>query len=216
MRSEPAAAPRGVSPALVLRVWFSIGLQSFGGGATTFALIRRAAVERHGWLSEGEFSRLWALCQVTPGINLLALSILVGRRVSGARGVAFALLGLLLPSVTMTLLLTAFFAQIRDLETVQAALRGGVVPATVGLGLLTTIQIARPLLADSRREGAGSLAAALSFLVVGGTAVGALRLPVLSVLCACGAAGALLGWQRRHRRATAPPRTDPAAGPEPR
>ena len=41
-----------VKPALwlFLRVWLSLGLQSFGGGAATLTLIRRAVVERHHWL----------------------------------------------------------------------------------------------------------------------------------------------------------------------
>src|SRR5438094_7868654 len=100
----PAALPSSV---LLLRIWFGVGLHSFGGGATTLTLIRRAVVDRYGWLSEAEFTREWTLCQLAPGINLLALAILIGRRLGGARGVALALLGLLLPSVGVTIVMTA-------------------------------------------------------------------------------------------------------------
>lgn len=116
-----------------------LGFQAFGGGATTLTLIRRNVVEQQGWLSEAEFTRDWALVQIVPGINLLGLTILIGRRVAGAKGVALALLGLLLLSVTLTILLTALYERIQHLEVVRAALRG-VIPATVGLGLLTTLQ----------------------------------------------------------------------------
>src|SRR5438105_7826591 len=108
MSSDAPQAPvsRSPSPRLFLRVWLGLGLQSFGGGAATLTLIRRAAVEQYGWLSEAEFTRAWALVQIAPGINLLALTILIGRRTLGAKGIALALLGLLLPSVTVTVLLT--------------------------------------------------------------------------------------------------------------
>jgi chromate transport protein ChrA len=79
--------------------------------------------------------------QIAPGINLLGLTILIGRGVAGVPGV-LALLGLLLPSVTHPTANGALRAR-PALEVVQAALRG-VVPATVGLGLLTTVQMTRP------------------------------------------------------------------------
>ena len=34
----------------LFRIWFSFGLASFGGGASTLFLIRRAAVEQYGWM----------------------------------------------------------------------------------------------------------------------------------------------------------------------
>src|SRR5437764_14486880 len=102
--APPAAPP---SPGLLLRLWFTFGLLSFGGGATTLTLIRRAVVERYGWLSDAEFTREWTLCQLAPGINLLALAILIGRRTAGARGSALALLGLTLPGVVVTIGVTA-------------------------------------------------------------------------------------------------------------
>ena len=45
--------------------WLLIGLQSFGGGSSTFMLINQLAIKR-GWLSEEEFVRVWALVQIAP------------------------------------------------------------------------------------------------------------------------------------------------------
>jgi chromate transporter len=183
----------------LLRVWLGLGLHSFGGGAATLYLIRRAAVERQGWLSDAEFARDWAICQIAPGINLLALTILLGRRVAGARGIALALLGLLLPSVAITIVATAFYARVREAPVMRAALRG-VLPATVGLGLLMATQLARPLLRDSRSEGRASLLWS-GLLLAGSAAAFALwHPPVILILCAAGALGAAWEW-RRHTRA---------------
>ena len=125
---------------LLLRVWLTLGLQSFGGGGATLALIRREVLERRGWVTEEAFTEDWALCQLAPGINLTALTILLGRRIAGARGIVLCLLGLLLPSVLVTVVLTAFYAPVRDSVLVKAALRA-IVPASVGLGLLTAFQM---------------------------------------------------------------------------
>lgn len=200
MVTVPASAPP-VPLGALLRVWLLLGAQSFGGGGATLTLIRREVVERRGWLTDAEFVRDWALCHVAPGINLLALTILIGRRVAGGRGVAVSLLGLLLPSVGITVGLAACYGHFRGVPAVRAAL-GGVIPATVGLGLLTAWQMARPLLAVARREGRGPSAWAAMALIGSGLAMALWRPPVLAVLCAVGGAGALLhwGWDARRRR----------------
>ncbi len=162
-----------------------LSVQSFGGGTATLTLIRRAAVDEQGWVSGAEFGRFWGLVQLAPGINLLALTILLGRRVAGARGIALSLLGLLLPSAALTVLLTAGYVHVQSSVWVQAALRG-IIPAVVGIGLVTAGQIALPLLKSSRRAGAAALA--LSLLVLTGAALAAWlgHLPVLVILLSGG------------------------------
>src|SRR5262249_61988945 len=96
------AAVSGLSPWQQLLIWLNLGIQSFGGGAATLYLIRRAAVERYHWLSDEEFTRYWGICQISPGINLVGLSILIGWRVARWLGVALALAGLLLASAAIT------------------------------------------------------------------------------------------------------------------
>jgi chromate transporter len=183
------------SPGLLLKVWLGLGVQSFGGGVATLALIRQAVIERHRWMSEEEFTRDWALVQVAPGINLLALTILIGRRLRGAQGILIALIGLLLPSVTIAILLTAGYARIKGQPAVEAALHG-ILPAVVALGLLTSVQMAQSLLKASRREGHASLIGSLLILLGSGLVMALWHIPVMVILLLSGAAGAL--WQWRH------------------
>ncbi len=184
---------------LIFRAWLGLGLQSWGGGSATLLMIRRELVERRAWLSEADFTRYWAICQIAPGINLLGLTVLIGWRLGQGRGAALSLLGLLLPSVTITAALTAVYAAVRDLPLVAAGLRG-VIPATVGLGLLLCWQMGRPLVDEARADGVASLLVAL--LLLGGSAAAVLiwSPPVIVVLLAAGAIGALWGWIS-HRRA---------------
>jgi chromate transporter len=171
-------------------VWLTLGLQSFGGGAATLYLIRQAAVERNGWLSAEEFSRDWAICQLAPGINLLALTILIGRRVGGTAGALVALLGLLLPSVSITIALTAAYATVRSLGPVEAALQG-IIPATAGIGLLLAVQTSRPLLNEA--QAAGRSARGVAWLILVGSALifALFRPPVVAMLIGGGIFGAL-------------------------
>ena len=189
-----------LTPWSLFATWLSLGARSWGGGAATLLMIRRTVVEDRGWMSAEEFTHAWAICQLTPGINLLGLTVLIGWRVGRAWGATLALLGLLLPSVTITAALTAIYAGVRELPAVQAALRG-VIPATVGLGLLLVWQMGVPLLRQARDEGRASLLVAAGIL--GGAALVQLLWapPVVAVLLGGGLLGALGGWLRARRSA---------------
>ena len=180
------------SLARLLRVWLSVGLQSFGGGASTFALIERAVVREQAWLTEAEYVHDVALAYLSPGINLLGLTILIGRRLGGAAGIFLSLLGLLLPSVTITVLMTAGYAHLQHRPIVQAALHG-VIPATVGLGLMTAFNLARGLFSTVQREGR---LLGLALLVGSGLALALGHLPVILILCGAG----LIGGVAAHRQ----------------
>jgi len=184
-----------ISKMKLLSIWLSIGLQSFGGGAATLYLIRRAAVEQYAWLTDEEFAQYWGICQIAPGINILGLVILIGWRVGGALGIVLALLGLLLPSAAITVVLTALYAGMKDQPLVRAALRG-VVPATVGLGLLLVYGMVRPPLLISRREGRVSLALSVAVLLASALLVGLAQVSVLAILWGAGALVALVQWRR--------------------
>lgn len=175
---------------VLFRAWLGIGAQSFGGGSSTLFLIRRVIVERHGWFSDDEVIKAWAICQIPPGINLLALTTLLGWRLAGVLGIIVSLAGLLLPSVSITIALTALYRSAQQLSTVQAALRG-IVPATIGLGILMSWQLARPLFAASHAENWQSLALSLVLFTSGSIFVIVLNIPIVLVLAGAGICGAL-------------------------
>ncbi len=125
-------------------------------------LIQRACISR-GWLDQDEFVQAWALVQISPGINLVKLTALVGHRLRGWAGLAAGCAGLLLPSALVTVLMTAGFAAIRSQPLVQAAMKG-ILPATIGLSLAMAVQMAQPLLTRARQEGPARLGAHLGVL----------------------------------------------------
>lgn len=193
MKSE--AADPLPTPGALLRIWLSLSVQSFGGGPATLALIHRAFVERNRWITEAEFTRDWSLCQIAPGINLFALTILIGRRLDGVRGIVLSLFGLLLPSVVLTILITAFYARLQHFEPAKDALRG-IVLASVGLGMVTSLRMTHPLLTASYREGWASLLFSLALLVGSGIAIAHGKTSVIVLLLAGGALGGLFQGAR--------------------
>lgn len=143
----------------IFSTFFSIGLQSFGGGSATFFLIHQTCQKRN-WLPEDLFLKYWALAQMTPGIGLAKMTLLIGKRLHGWPGLAAAISGLMLPSALITALMTAGYAVIQDAPVVKAAMRG-ILPATIGLTLALIWDLGKPLLVAARLNGKASLALAV-------------------------------------------------------
>jgi chromate transporter len=174
----------------LFRIWASIGLQSFGGGASTTLLIQRAFIEKHTWLSMEEFAHLWNLCILTPGINLVALTVLIGKKLGGTWGIVVSLAGLLLPSATITCLLAALFIQIEHIAAVQAIFRG-VVPATGGIMLVVGLNFALPLIRKGYKEGYIYLLVSSVLLIACALAIIFLKLSVIIVILGAASLGTL-------------------------
>lgn len=204
-RMPPMVEDPEISAWHLLWIWTVIGVQSFGGGSATLYLIRRVAVERYAWLTDDEFTRYWGICQIAPGINILGLVILIGFRVAGTFGALVSLIGLLLPSAAITVALTSVYASVRDAAIVRSAI-AGVVPATVGLGLLLSFTMVRPLLTAARQEGRVSTLISVALLLVSTIVASLVRVPVLAILWGTGVLSAIARWQlvfgqRRQREA---------------
>jgi chromate transporter len=142
-RTVPCAAMRELA-----KIFIAVGTESVGGGPSTLFLLRRYLVERHGLVSPREFNEAWALCQLSPGIHLVALAGLLGRRIAGWRGVIVAVSGMMVPAAIITTAMTAVFGMVADHPLARAAL-AGMAPATGGM----TIGLAIVLVRESRRHG---------------------------------------------------------------
>jgi chromate transporter len=154
-------------------------------------LVRRTFVETSNWVSEEEFGRYWNLCQLAPGINLIALTILIGNKLGGKLGILVSMAGMLVPSAGITCLLAAGFSSVQSFPAVKAILKG-VVPATAGIMFLLAIQFGRPLIKQGKAEGKLSLAASLLIIVVCAAVLVFLQISVLLVLAGAALTGAVV------------------------
>jgi chromate transporter len=169
----------------VLLGFLRIGALAFGGGSATIVAMRELALRRR-WLTEEEFLETVVLSRVTPGITILAQTILIGRKVDGVRGIVAAVVGMLLPSVTITILLARLYVSVRDQTWSQrplemiAALAAGFAVALALLLLKDTLSV------DWHWRGPAGF---LCYVALGAVAPNPLLLLVAAV-----AAGLLAPW----------------------
>jgi chromate transporter len=173
------------------RAWFDIGTQSVGGGASTLLLIRRILVERNGWVTVRDFTEAWSLSQLSPGIHLVAMAGLLGRRIAGARGVIVSVAGMMVPAAILTALATAFLGTIAQHPLTVAAL-AGIGPVTGGMTIGLALALARPVLQRGRFAilDVAVIAAASAVLLTG------LAQTIVVILAAGAFGAAFLGRER--------------------
>ena len=106
------------------RVFFSIGICTFGGGYAMLSLLQRVIVEQYQWASEEELMDYYAIGQCTPGIIALNTSTFIGYKFHKLPGAIAATLGFLSPSILIIVLIAAFMTNYASLPVVKHAFAG--------------------------------------------------------------------------------------------
>ena len=97
---------------------------TFGGGFVIVNFMRKAFVERLGWIDEDEMLDLIALAQSSPGAIAVNASILVGQRVAGFAGMAVSVLGTILPPMIILTVISFFYKAFATNRYVNLMLKG--------------------------------------------------------------------------------------------
>ena len=131
--------------------FLSLSLLAVGGAITTAPDMHRYLVDERRWLSDGQFTSSIALAQAAPGPNILFVALLgwnVGMNAGGGMGagavawayallgVVIAMVGILLPSTTLTFAVTRWAHQNRELRPVRA-FKQGMAPIVIALLIAT-------------------------------------------------------------------------------
>ena len=110
-----------------------IGLFGFGGGYAMLSLIQNEVVEKHAWLSSGEFTNIVAISQMTPGPIGINSATYIGYTVTGnVFGSIVATFAVCLPSFIIFLLIAKAYRKFSSNRWVNYAFLG-LRPVTVGL-----------------------------------------------------------------------------------
>jgi len=108
--------------ALFTRV-FKLGATAYGGPGM-ISQIKEAAVNRYGWVKEGEFMRGMALCQLIPGATMVQIVTYIGYRVRGIWGALTAAVAFVLPAFIALIVLSAIYFEYHSLWFIQALFKG--------------------------------------------------------------------------------------------
>jgi chromate transporter len=180
----------------VLRVFFKLGLSSFGGPIAHIGYFREEFVVRRRWLNEQTFADLVALCQFLPGPASSQTGFAIGLIRAGYSGALAAWTGFTLPSAFL-MVLFAYGA-----GTLSGPLGAGVLHGLKLVAVAIVAQavwgMARSLCPDRERASIATLSALIVLFSTSSTAqIGAIVL-----------GGALGLWLCRE----APPNTDGNVG----
>ena len=108
----------------LFRVFFRVGLFTFGGGYAMISIIEDACVERRGWITKEEMDDLVVVAESTPGPVAINCATFVGARQGGVVVAAVATLGMVLPSFLVIFAVSRFLDRFLELRVVANAFKG--------------------------------------------------------------------------------------------
>ena len=132
--------------------FLTIGAFTFGGGYAMLSLIHSEVVVRNQWLTNGEFSDIVAISQMTPGPIGINSATYIGYEVlarTGASeflcilGSATATFAVVLPSFIIVLAICRVYERWKDHYMFQGIM-SGLKPATLGLIGTAALGLATP------------------------------------------------------------------------
>ena len=100
-----------------------IGGLTFGGGYAMLPILQREVVEKKKWTTEEELMDYYAIGQCTPGVIAVNTATFVGQGLAGPIGGIVATLGVVFPSLIITVI-AAFIQNFAHLAIVQNAFAG--------------------------------------------------------------------------------------------
>ena len=134
---RPRGAPAVAFAVPAIGTWLAlawtalkVGALSYGGGFVIIPLMRGDAVDRHHWMTAGQFLYAVALGQITPGPVVQTVAV-VGYAAAGLIGGVLASVIAFAPSFVFVLGGARHFDRLRANRTVQAFLAGAG-PAAIG------------------------------------------------------------------------------------
>ena len=131
--------------------FLSLSLMAVGGAIATAPDMHRYLVEQQHWLTESQFSASMALAQAAPGPNLLFIPLMgwnVGLNAGGGLaagwpavalalwGVLITMVGIMIPSCTLTFVATQWAHRNREMLAVKA-FKSGMAPIVIALLVAT-------------------------------------------------------------------------------
>ncbi|MGH8034287.1 MAG: chromate transporter [Lysobacterales bacterium] len=170
--------------------YLSLSLLSIGGAISTAPDMHRFLVEQQHWLTDAQFNASIAIAQAAPGPNVLFIALMgwnvglnAGGMLTGMLGVFLAMVGILIPSTTLTYVAAQWGHRNRELPAVRA-FKQGMAPIVVAL-LIATSWILAGTTGSSLKDWPVWLLTAATAVIVWRS-----KIHLLWLL----GAGALLGW----------------------
>jgi chromate transporter len=120
------------NPLVTLAVHFALlSLFAIGGANAAIPEMHRIAVEVERWMTERQFTDAFALAQVSPGPNVIIVT-LIGYHVAGLAGALVATAAMTGPTCVFAYVMTRLWDRFKDAPW-RIAMQAGLVPVSIGL-----------------------------------------------------------------------------------
>jgi chromate transporter len=127
---------------LTLAGYFALmSLFAIGGANGALPEMHRLVVEVKGWMTDRQFADMFALAQVTPGPNVIIVT-LIGYHVAGLPGAVVTTLAMCGPACAFALFVSRIWDRFKDAKW-RIAVQAGLVPVSIGLLAASALIVAR-------------------------------------------------------------------------
>jgi chromate transporter len=108
-----------------------MSLFAIGGGNSAVPEMQRLAVEVHHWMTDRQFTDLFALAQVTPGPNMIIVT-LIGYQVAGILGALVSTAAMCGPTCMLAFCIGGVWDRFKKAPW-RIAIQAGLLPISIGL-----------------------------------------------------------------------------------
>ena len=108
----------------LFKLFFKVGLFTFGGGYAMLPLLKAEVVDKRRYLTEEELLDLYSIGQCTPGIIAVNVATFIGYQQAKIKGAITATLGMIMPSIIIITLIASVLGHFMDNRYVIYAFYG--------------------------------------------------------------------------------------------
>jgi chromate transporter len=118
-----------------------MSLFAIGGANGAIPEMHRLVVETRGWMTDRQFADMFALSQVTPGPNVIIVT-LIGYHVAGIAGALVTTVAMCGPACAFALVVSRLWDRFKSAPW-RIAIQAGLVPISIGLTAASALIVVR-------------------------------------------------------------------------
>ena len=172
-----------------------ISLVCVGGGYASMPLIQAVVVDNYHWLTLAEFIDVFTISQMTPGPIGINAATFAGMKTAGIGGAISATMGFVTPSLFLCIFLAKIIFKYGELGAIQGILNGlrPAVMALIAAACISFVLLAVWNVEEIPENFSDTFDLKGAIILIGALIAVRMKIGVIKVLIAAGAAGLILG-----------------------
>lgn len=93
----------------LFKAMFTTSAFTLGGGLVFLPILKNKFVDNLGWIKEKDIYDMFSIVQSVPGIIAINVSLLLGKKVAGNKGMIVSMFGIILPPFIILYIISYFY-----------------------------------------------------------------------------------------------------------